>query len=147
MKYSEAQLGRVFIVRLEDGEILHEEIETFARNKNISAATVIIVGGADKDSILVVGPEISRAEKINPMELILDDAHEMAGAGTIFPDKDGNPVLHVHAAFGRGEKALAGCVRKGIKTWHVLEVVITEIINTTAKRLPDKNTGFELMVP
>ena len=27
MKYSEAKPGRIFIIRLEDGEIIHEEIE------------------------------------------------------------------------------------------------------------------------
>ena len=31
MKYSEAKQGRTFIIRLEDGDILHEKIEEFAR--------------------------------------------------------------------------------------------------------------------
>ncbi|MBA3036272.1 MAG: DUF296 domain-containing protein, partial [Desulfobacterium sp.] len=30
MKYSEAKQGRIFVVRLEDGETVHEEIEKFA---------------------------------------------------------------------------------------------------------------------
>ena len=29
MKYSEAKQGRVFIIRLEDGDVLHESIEAF----------------------------------------------------------------------------------------------------------------------
>ena len=37
MKYSEAQQGRVFAMRLEDGDIVHEVIEKFARDKNIQA--------------------------------------------------------------------------------------------------------------
>ena len=57
MKYSEAKQGRIFIVRLEDGDIVHEEIEQFAREQSIKAAALIIIGGADKDSKLVVGPE------------------------------------------------------------------------------------------
>jgi predicted DNA-binding protein with PD1-like motif len=30
MKYSEAKPGRIFVIRLEDGEIVHEVIEAFA---------------------------------------------------------------------------------------------------------------------
>ncbi|HEC32525.1 MAG TPA: DUF296 domain-containing protein, partial [Deltaproteobacteria bacterium] len=29
MKYAEAKLGRVFVIRLEDGEIVHEVVEKF----------------------------------------------------------------------------------------------------------------------
>lgn len=32
MKYSEARPGRIFVLRLEDGEIVHEVIERFALN-------------------------------------------------------------------------------------------------------------------
>ena len=38
MKYSQASLGRVFVVRLEDGDIVHECLERFAREQAISAA-------------------------------------------------------------------------------------------------------------
>jgi predicted DNA-binding protein with PD1-like motif len=31
MKYSEAKQGRVFVMRLEDGDIVHDEIERFFR--------------------------------------------------------------------------------------------------------------------
>ncbi|NIT59971.1 MAG: DUF296 domain-containing protein, partial [Aliifodinibius sp.] len=31
MKYSEAKQGRIFVIRLEDGDIVHDEIERFAR--------------------------------------------------------------------------------------------------------------------
>ena len=59
MKYSEAKRGRVFILRLEGGEVIHKELELFAGKLGIKAASVSIVGGIDKDSILVVGPEKS----------------------------------------------------------------------------------------
>ena len=35
MKYSQAKQGRVFVIRLEDGDVIHEEIEKFAREKGI----------------------------------------------------------------------------------------------------------------
>jgi len=147
MKYSEAKQGRVFVIRLEDGDILHEEIEKFAQEKNINAASLIAVGGVDKGSKLVVGPEEGRAENLNPMIHIIDDVCEIAGTGTIFPDDDENPVLHMHIACGREDKTITGCVRTGVKTWHILEVVLYEITETTATRSFEKATGFKLLQP
>ena len=60
MKYTQAGLGRVFILRLEDGETVHEEIEKFSQEHSIRAASVTIVGGADKNSRLITGPARGR---------------------------------------------------------------------------------------
>ena len=46
MKYSSAQLGRVLVIRLEDGDVVHECIEEAARAEGIARATVILLGGA-----------------------------------------------------------------------------------------------------
>jgi len=147
MKYSEAKYGRVFVIRLEDGDILHECIEKFARENDVKAGFLMAVGGADKGSKLVVGPEEGRAENINPMEYILDEVHEITGTGTLFPDEKGEPKLHMHIACGRKETAKTGCVRKGVKVWHILEIVLVELIDTEAKRIMDEKTGFELLEP
>ena len=147
MKYSEATQGRIFVIRLEDGDIVHESIEAFAVEKSIRSAALIILGGADKTSRLVVGPEEGRAERIVPMPHMLTNVHEVAGTGTIFPDKDGKPVLHMHMACGRNNDTVTGCVRSGVKVWHVMEVVLFEIINSSAKRSYDSITGFDLLVP
>jgi predicted DNA-binding protein with PD1-like motif len=147
MKYSEAKYGRVFVIRLEDGDILHECIEKFARENDVKAGFLMVVGGADKGSKLVVGPEEGRAENINPMEYILDEVHEITGTGTLFPDEKGEPKLHMHIACGRKETAKTGCVRKGVKVWHILEIVLVELTDTEAKRVMDEKTGFELLEP
>lgn len=147
MKYSEAKQGRVFVIRLEDGDVIHEEIEGFAREKKIAAATLTAVGGADKGSKLIVGPEEARATMICPMTHILKDVHEATGTGTLFPDDDGNPLLHMHLACGRKEKTVTGCVREGVKVWHVMEVILTELTGSTATRRPDPATGFKLLIP
>ncbi len=147
MKYSKAKPGRIFVIRLEDGEILHENIEAFARKMKIKSAALIVLGGADKSSRLVVGPAKSRAKKIVPMETVLDDANEIAGVGTIFPDSKGMPVLHMHVACGRKKSTVTGCVRRGVKVWHVMEVVLWELAGSSARRLLDPATGFELLQP
>lgn len=145
MQYSQARMGRVFVLRLEDGEIVHEVIEAFAREKAIESAALIVVGGADKESKLVVGPEKAREYPITPMEVVLDDVHEVAGSGTLFPDKDGNPILHMHMACGRQKATTTGCIRQGVRVWHIMEVVIIELTGSNGKRLLNAKTGFELL--
>lgn len=147
MKYSQAKQGRVFIIRLEDGDILHEEIETLARTESIQAASLIVVGGADEGSTLVVGPEDGRSETITPLEYVLDNVHEVVGVGTIFLNEHNEPKLHMHIAGGRQTDTVAGCVRGGVKTWHILEIVLIELIGASARRVKDPATGFELLHP
>lgn len=147
MKYSEAKQGRVFVIRLENGDILHEEIEKFAVDKNINAATLIVVGGADEGSKLIVGPENGKASPIIPMNHVLNNVHEIVGTGTLFPDNDGKPILHMHVASGRKDSTVTGCVRSGVKVWQVAEVVLFELIDTNAVRKFDEETGFKLLEP
>ncbi|HKL80918.1 MAG TPA: PPC domain-containing DNA-binding protein [Desulfobacter sp.] len=147
MKYSQAKQGRIYIIRLEDGDIIHEEIEKFANKKAIKAAALTIIGGVDKESKLIVGPEHGRTESITPMEHILNHVNEIVGTGTIFPNEKGEPKLHMHIACGRGESTVTGCIRNGVKTWHILEVILFELIETGAVRVLDPTTGFELLNP
>jgi predicted DNA-binding protein with PD1-like motif len=147
MKYSEAKQGRVFVIRLEDGDILHEVIEEFAVQQGITAAKLIAVGGADDGSQLVVGPKEDRAKPIEPMQATLSHAHEVAGVGTLFPGPDGNPVLHMHMACGREGSSVTGCARAGVRTWHVMEVILTELLDCKARRAIEPETGFALLQP
>jgi predicted DNA-binding protein with PD1-like motif len=147
MKYSEAKPGRIFVIRLEDGDIVHEAIESFAKEHAIKAATLVILGGADKGSRLVVGPEDGRATPVIPMSLTLENVHEVAGVGTLFPDDEGNPVLHMHMACGRDDDTVTGCVRTGVKVWHIMEAVLFELVDSTGVRRLDKITGFKLLQP
>ena len=145
MKYCQARQGRIFIVRLEDGDIVHESLEAFAREQSIQSAALIIIGGADKGSRLVVGPEEGRSEQIVPMAHILENVYEVAGTGTIFPDTKGNPVLHMHMACGRKDDTVTGCLRNGVVVWHVMEVILFELVDNTARRAYDAVTGFDLL--
>jgi predicted DNA-binding protein with PD1-like motif len=74
-------------------------------------------------------------------------AHEIAGVGTIFPDAEGKPSLHLHAALGRGDAAVAGCTRLGVDIWKVGEVVLVELLGSAARREVDSATGFSLLEP
>ena len=144
MQASEGKLGRVFILRLEDGDIVPGCIEAFAAKENINMAGVTLIGGIGEGQI-VVGPRYSDAMPPDPMLLPLDGAHEVVGIGLIIPNAKGTPKLHIHAALGRAGQTKTGCLRPGVKTWVVGEAVIYEILGASAARLPDKKTGFELL--
>ena len=147
MKYAEARQGRVFVLRLEDGDIVHETIEQFAREQSIRAGAILIVGGADGGSRFIVGPEQGRAQPVMPMHHTIADVHEVAGTGTLFPDDEGNPVIHMHMACGRNTSTITGCIREGVKVWHVMEAILFELVDTSAIRAYDPATGFKLLNP
>ena len=144
MKACEGHIGRVFVIRLEDGDVVPACIERFAEEKGISVGHVLLVGGIGGGEV-VVGPRNSEGRPPEPMLLPVDGAHEVAGVGVLAPDKDGKPVLHIHAALGRSGQTMTGCLRPGVTTWLVGEAIIYEIVGTSAKRLPDKASGFNLL--
>ena len=119
-------------------------LEKFAAEKGIKAGQVILIGGIGGGQV-VTGPRNSNEMPPNPIFLPVDGAHEVVGAGIIAPDKDGKPVLHIHASLGRAGRTLTGCLRPGVKTWLVGEAIIYEITGTKARRLPDTKSGFDLM--
>ncbi|MBM4237142.1 MAG: DNA-binding protein [Euryarchaeota archaeon] len=148
MKYSEARFGRVFVIRLEDGEILHEAVEKLAAEKDIKAAALIVLGAVGRGSRLVVAPEDPAAERIKPMEYLLDNVHEVTGVGTVFLNEKGKHVSHMHIASGRWDSTVTGCVRKGVRVWRVVEIILFELLDTGAMRRIDPDpSGFELLVP
>ena len=147
MKYSEARTGRAFVIRLEDGDIVHDEIEQLALEKGIKVAALIVVGAADQGSTLVVGPRDESARPIETMEQVLPGVHEVEGVGTLFPNEEGTPVLHMHIACGRESGTVTGCVRRGVKTWQVMEVVLLELVGSTATRQFSQELGFHLLQP
>ena len=144
MKASEGKIGRVFVIRLEDGDSLPACIESFAEEKGISIGHVILIGGIGGGEV-VVGPRDSNVMPPDPMLLPVDGAHEVAGVGLIAPGPDGKPVLHIHAAMGRSGQTLTGCLRPGVTTWLVGEAIIYEIIDVEAVRFPDQASGFNLL--
>lgn len=142
MQITEAKLGRVFVVRLEEGEKLPDAIEKLAGAKKIRSALVLLLGGA-KDGKLVVGPG-KRGSRKKVLTQSFGDGHEIFGTGTIFAGVHG-PELHLHVAVGRGKNALVGCGRTGLKVNLIIEAVIIELAGIDARRSFDPATGFHLL--
>jgi len=146
MKACEGRIGRVFVIRLEDGDVVPECIERFAKKKRVSVGQAILVGGIGGGDV-VVGPRRSEERPPEPMLLPIDGAHEVVGVGVLAPGEGGKPVLHIHAALGRSGQTMTGCLRHGVTTWLVGEVILYEILGTNIARIKDKQSGFELLEP
>jgi len=145
MQYSEGRLGRIFILRLEDGERLNDSLEKFAREKEIRHGMAFFLGGSGDGSKVVVGPEAGR-EAIIPIIHALQGEQEMLALGTIIPNEAGEPVLHMHGAAGREGRATVGCTRAGVEVWLTGEAVLLEILGAeAARRKKDPATGFQLL--
>jgi len=146
MRYTEGKVGRIFVVRLEDGDKLPEAIESFARENNVFRAMCILVGGIREGGNIVVGPKDGESMPVVPMIFGLKGIHEICAVGTIFPGTDGKPELHMHAALGREGETRSGCIRSGIEVWKLGEAIVLEIKESMAHR-KDNATGFSMLQP
>lgn len=145
MKHAQGAIGRIFVLRLEDGDLLNDTLEAFARDHGVQRGLAFYVGGSADGSRVVVGPDATRDDAVIPLVHVLAGAQEAFAVGTLFPDADGKPALHMHAASGREGTATVGCTRAGVQTWLVGEVVLLEITGTEARRELDPGTGFQLL--
>lgn len=145
MDFTEAKLGRIFVIRLHDDDHLPDVLEKFAKDCKLKSGMCFFLGGVKDNSRIVVGPRKDNVIPPEPMITLLDGVHEACGVGTIFTDEAGKPKLHMHASFGRKEETITGCVRMGVDVWRIGEVVIIELLGSFARRGLDKETGFEFL--
>ena len=145
MKYSQGSTGRIFVLRMEDGDVLNDTLEAFATEQGVQRGLAFYLGGSADGSRLVVGPDATRTDAVIPLVHALSGPQETLAVGTIFPDEAGRPAAHMHAASGREGGAAVGCTRAGLETWLVGEVVLLEIVGTEARREVDAATGFDLL--
>ena len=140
MEYTEASLGRIFILRLHQDETIHEVIEKFAQEKQVKNALCFFLGGADEKSKLVVGPKDGKVMPPQTMITMLSGVHEGLGVGTLFCDEAGKPKLHMHGSFGRNDaqaNSVTGCIRVGVQVWD-REVAIARTHQATLERKKTK---------
>ncbi len=91
MKYTQGAVGRIFVLRLEDGDLLNETLEAFAREQGVKRGLAFYLGGSADGSRVVVGPDATRNDAVVPLVHVLTGAQEAFAVGTIFPDEDGEP--------------------------------------------------------
>jgi len=144
VKSCQGRIGRVFVIRLEDEDVVPNCIERFAAEHGVTAGYALLIGGIGKGEV-IVGPRDSNVMPPDPMALPIDGAHEVSGVGILAPGPDGKPALHIHAALGRAGRTMTGCLRKGVKTWLVGEAILVEISGARVHRVKDPKSGFALL--
>ncbi|HEX9079239.1 MAG TPA: PPC domain-containing DNA-binding protein [Desulfuromonadaceae bacterium] len=142
MIYQTGRPGRIIVARFSDGDDVLTGLTEIARRENIRAAAFNLVGGMKKGRF-VVGPESEEMPPV-PVWRELTESHEAVGFGTIFWQDD-HPKVHFHGAYGKHDSVKAGCMREGNEAFLVLEAVITEILDVTAVRELDQQSGMVLL--
>lgn len=139
MEYQAGNTGRVFYIRLDDGEDLHAGITELVSKENVRCAWFHVFGGLRRAGV-VIGPR----EPVMPPEPVwkdVNDTREVVGTGSVFWDDD-KPLIHLHAAMGHHGETLTGCVRKDIKVYLILELMLVEVVGIDVTRPWFKQGGF-----
>ncbi|MGB9715249.1 MAG: PPC domain-containing DNA-binding protein [Thermodesulfovibrionales bacterium] len=142
MKYQKGRLGRVIVAKFDDKDEILMNIAEIAKNENIKNAIFYLIGGI-REGKIVVGPE---RDEIPPTPLwrSLNESHEVLGIGTIFWEGD-VPKVHFHGAFGKRDTVKVGCLREISETFLVIEAIVIEIEDISAKRIFDETSGLSLL--
>ena len=135
-------MGRVFILKYEDGDSLLDGIIKVAREEKVSTGFFFLLGGMRAAS-MVCGPK----EPVLPPEPVwqsFTDGREIAGIGSVFL-KDGEPAIHLHGTVGKGDGALTGCVRKDDEVFLVVEAMLVEVTGVRAEKKISERTGIAML--
>ena len=143
MQYTEGQLGRVFVVRIDDGEDMLISLHQFIKDKCIQAGSIVFLG-ALMNGRMVTGPEEPVIPPV-PHFVMFEGGWEVFGVGTIYPG-EGGPHIHYHASVGRSGHALTGCLREKAITYLIIEAVILEFTGLSARRDYDKRLQVHLPI-
>lgn len=161
MRYTQGKIGRVFVVKFEDGDILLEKLAELVKKEKIKSAAMVFIGALKKGD-LVTGPKKPLIPP-EPNKVNFEKAWEALGIGTIFTpapiSSSGNannklvrgftnksgPQIHIHSAMGKKLKTLTGCVRGKSEVFLVIEAIIFELKGVSAAKSIDPETGLNLL--
>jgi predicted DNA-binding protein with PD1-like motif len=142
MQYSEGNLGRVFVLRMDHGEDLIESLQKFLQEKNIESCTAFFMG-ALRDGRAVTGPKQPTVPP-SPHFEAYESAWEVFGMATIYQSVEG-PKLHIHSALGRGRQSILGCIRDKAEVYLIVEAILLEILGLNAERVWDEKMQLYLL--
>jgi hypothetical protein len=131
---SAREQAQVHVVVLDSGEEAFAALTRFAKEANISAASLTAIGAFERATVGWFDMASKSYRKIE----VNEQCEVLSAIGDVAVGDDGKPSLHVHIVLGladgstRGGHLLAGTVRP------TLEVVLTEVPAVLRrKRKPD----------
>jgi len=135
-------LGRIFVLRIEDGEDLISSLQEFANGMNIESCLILFLGALLEGRAVTV-PEQPVIPPIPHFESY-GGGWEVFGTATLYSSAEG-PKLHIHSSLGRGQKTITGCIRERAQVYLVVEAVLFEFSGLNARRVWDEKTGLSLL--
>ena len=142
MKYTKGSIGKIFVLKFENNDVLLDELSRFIKKERLKAAVMVFIG-ALREGLLVTGP---KKPIIPPQanEVNFKDGWETLGIGTIFTNAKG-PQIHIHGSMGKKKDVLTGCVRGKSKVFLVIEAIVFELKGVKASKDIDPKTGLNLL--
>ncbi|MFC1517045.1 PPC domain-containing DNA-binding protein [Candidatus Margulisiibacteriota bacterium] len=142
MKVQEGKLGRVFILAFDHEEEILEPLKNFIKEKKIKAGFIYLLGAVQSGQI-VCGPKETVVPP-DPIKKELKEANELVAIGSIFWE-GAEPKVHLHAALGKGEKTLLGCIRKAAKVFITIEALLLEVTDVNFEKKLDPKIGLPIL--
>jgi len=143
MDYRTGSVARVFSIRFDDGDDFLGDLTGLIKKENIRNGWFHVIGGL-READVVTGPR----EPVMPPEPVwreVRNARETLGSGSIYRDENNEPRIHLHAALGHHGETITGCLRKGSRTYLLLEVILFEITGFEASRPWSEEKGFNIV--
>lgn len=142
MKYTQGNIGRVFVIRFDDGENLIEELKNIIKKEQIKAGYVQLIG-ALSSAKAVLGPH-KKEYPPRPFWWEFDDAREIVGIG-VFAWENDEPKLHLHSGIGHSSESKTGCIREKAEVYITVEAVIQEVVDVQVTRKLDERYNASLL--
>jgi uncharacterized protein len=137
--FTGSSFTKVHVLRLDRGEYLLENIESFIKSKNIcNAAVVSGIGTLDYCVLHMV--MTTGLPPVNHFEKWEDKPLEIASIDGIIADG----VPHLHMVISDHERAYAGHLENGCRVLYLCEIVIAEMEGFNFQRIKNKDGILEL---
>jgi len=130
---------RTFVLVMDKDDEAFEQISGFARDHDVTGASLTAVGAAKAATLGYFDPEITDYRLTD-----FDEQMEVLSLVGDIAAKDGSPALHAHLVLGRKDSSAIGGHLKKLVVWPTLEVVLTETPAELRKTV-DPETGLALI--
>lgn len=138
--------GRRFILKISQGEDIHERLKTFASEAGVKNGIIISAVGSVFD---VEYRGIKSGAKL-PLTPARTSTHMAEGplellslSGNIFPDENNQTDVHMHVTVSKSSGEVLGGHLYSAKVFASCEIQISEIIVTGVERHVSKSGGTQ----
>ncbi len=131
--------GRTYLLRLDYGKDLLEQLEEFLKAENIGAAYISGIGAVKSAEIGYYDQKTRKyvkKELKEPLEIL-----SLSGNASL---RDGKPFLHLHVVLGLNEKIYGGHLFRA--EVFACEIFLAELEGEVPERGFDQQTGLYLWI-